>query len=232
MNLQYFIFDLDNTLYAKKTGMLKYIDKRIDNFMKKKLNLPLEKVTELRVEYWRKYGTTLGGMIRQHQTDPQEYIENVYSINIKDFIRPDPRLQVMLSKINYRKVIFSNSPVEYIGEVLKVLGVAEFFEKIYDIRFCNYIGKPNLASYQQVLGDLKVNPEKCLFIDDALVNVQAAQTVGMETVWLTTEPSIKQCRWWSREIYQLPEIITKLSLKQFAVADLPFSSRISIELLN
>ncbi|HYH03914.1 MAG TPA: pyrimidine 5'-nucleotidase [Bacillota bacterium] len=216
MNLQYLIFDLDNTLYAKNTGMLKYIDQRIDDFMREQLNLPLNQVATLRKEYWKTYGTTLGGMILRQRTNPEEYIKYAYNLDVKRFIRPDIRLREMLSQIDGKKVVFSNSPYEYVVDVLRILGIAEFFDKVYDIRFCDFLGKPNLTSYHKVLADLKVNPERCLFIDDVLVNVLGARQIGMETVWLTDELPREGIQHCISEIYHLKVIIDAMAESQSA----------------
>lgn len=216
MNFQYLIFDLDNTLYAKNTGMLKYIDQRIDDFMQERLNLPLAQVSALRKEYWKVYGTTLGGMIVRQRTNPQEYIEYAYNFDVSRFIGPDFRLREMLQQIPEEKVVFSNSPYDYVIDVLKVLGVVEFFDRIYDIQFCDYMGKPNLTSYHKVLADLKVNPEQCLFIDDVLVNVLGARQVGMETVWLTEELPREEVPHCIKEIYHLKAKIEAMTQSQSA----------------
>jgi putative hydrolase of the HAD superfamily len=210
MNCQYLIFDLDNTLYSKDSGMLKHIDQRIDNYMIERLNLPLEQVTRLRNEYWQKYGTTLGGMVIHHQTDPQDYINYAFRFDVTNFIHMDPKLRLMLNRLNFCKAVFSNSPGGYVEAVLEALGVADCFEKIYDIQFCDYLGKPELNSYQRVLNDLGVNAGECIFVDDAWVNVHGAAQAGMEAVWLSdqTAPEVK---WRIDRIYDLEFTVAELA---------------------
>jgi putative hydrolase of the HAD superfamily len=209
MNCEYLIFDLDNTLYSQDSGMLKHIDQRIDNYIKDRLNLPLEQITRLRTEYWQKYGTTLGGMVTHHQIDPFDYINYAYGFNVKDFISADSKLRGMLSRLNPRKVVFSNSPGDYVEAVLQALGVADCFENIYDIRFCNYIGKPELSSYQRVLKDLGAKPQECIFVDDVWVNVQGADQAGMVAVWLSGLTAA-EVKWRIGQIYDLESVVEEL----------------------
>lgn len=43
--------------------------------------------------------------------------------------------------------------------------------------------KPDPRIYQLALAQLKLTAPECVFVDDRLVNVQAAQSVGMKGVW-------------------------------------------------
>ena len=136
MSYQYIIFDLDNTLYPKESGLLNQVDQLIERYVGLKLKIPATEVPMLRQEYWKKYGTTLGGMIACHQIDPDEYINYTYNnVKIADFLKPDPILLKVLGGLKMKKVVFSNSPLRYVEEVLKVLQKRDFLEKVYDIRF-------------------------------------------------------------------------------------------------
>jgi putative hydrolase of the HAD superfamily len=210
MNCQYLIFDLDNTLYSKESGMLKHIDQRIDDYIKDRLNLPLEQVTRIRTEYWRKYGTTLGGMVIQHRIDPQDYINYAFGFDVNHFIHTDSKLRLMLNHLNFRKAVFSNSPGMYVEAVLKALGVADCFEKIFDIHFCDYLGKPEPDSYQRVLNDLRVKAGKCIFVDDMRVNVQGASQAGMKAVWLSDQKTVPDIKWRIDRIYDLGPLVAEL----------------------
>ena len=43
--------------------------------------------------------------------------------------------------------------------------------------------KPDPRIYQLALSQLKLPADECVFVDDKLVNVQAAQALGMKGVW-------------------------------------------------
>jgi len=43
--------------------------------------------------------------------------------------------------------------------------------------------KPDPRIYQLALAQLKLPAEACVFVDDKLVNVHAAQALGMQWVW-------------------------------------------------
>lgn len=210
MSYQYLIFDLDNTLYPKESGLLDQVDRKIDQFIGLKLKIPATKISKLRHEYWKKYGTTLGGMIACHQIDPDEYIDYTYNVEITDFLKPDPLVAKVLSGLKLKKAVFSNSPLNYVEKVLEVLQIRHFFEKVYDIRFCNYLGKPNLSSYFKVLTDLKIEAKECLFVDDTPANVLGGETAGINSILLDNTLVAEGIKWRISDLMELPALIRKI----------------------
>ncbi len=209
MRYRYIIFDLDNTLYPKESGLLDQVDQQIDQYIGLKLKIPATKIPGLRREYWKKYGTTLGGMVACHQIDPDEYINYTYNVKVTDFLKPDPLLAQVLSGLKMKKVVFSNSPLNYVEEVLNVLQIRDFFEKVYDIRFCDYLGKPNLSSYYKVLVDLKAEGRECLFIDDTPVNILGGEAAGIDSI-LLGNTTIDGIKWKTSGLMELPSLITEI----------------------
>lgn len=43
--------------------------------------------------------------------------------------------------------------------------------------------KPDIAIYELLIEKYQLNPEECVFVDDLLVNVEAARKAGMHGVW-------------------------------------------------
>ncbi|HEX3046803.1 MAG TPA: pyrimidine 5'-nucleotidase [Bacillota bacterium] len=207
------ICDLDNTLYSSASGMLTAIDRRIDHFMAAKLKISQPEIAELRSEFKQKYGTTLTGLMLHHQVNPDEYFQFAYQIKITDFIGPDPVLGRVIAEINLRKAVFSNSPIEYVEEVLQILKIRQFFEGIYDIRFCDFFGKPNQSSYEKVLDHFQAKSEECLMVDDSPPNLVQARKLGMTPILLSPKPS-PEFEWVIAEISEL-KMLLPVILKRF-----------------
>lgn len=207
LSVKYLILDLDNTLYPKSSGLLQAIDDMIDDYLVDKLKAPLEEVTRRRQAYCKEYGTTLGGLVARQEIDPYDYMAANYDLDLNRLITKDSRLGQMLSGINLPKIVFSNSPAYYIRNVLSVLGIHQHIDKIYDIEFCNYLGKPDLSSYRKVLADLKTSGEQCIFVDDLLINVTIAAQEGLKAIWLNSEAAALSPRhpvkWEIESIYNL-----------------------------
>ena len=149
-------------------------------------------------------------MVIQHRIDPQDYINYAFGFDVNHFIHTDSKLRLMLNHLNFRKAVFSNSPGMYVEAVLKALGVADCFEKIFDIHFCDYLGKPEPDSYQRVLNDLRVKAGKCIFVDDMRVNVQGASQAGMKAVWLSDQKTVPDIKWRIDRIYDLGPLVAEL----------------------
>ena len=212
MSFKYLLCDLDNTLYSDLSGMLAHIDSRIDDFMTRLLNLDTQEIARLRHAYLQNYGTTLAGLLIHHRVEPAEYFRYIYQIEIPAFLKPDPRLAEILESIPLTKVIFSNSPAGYIQEVLKVLGIEGLFAKIYDLEFCNYIGKPNMSSFLKVLYDLGANSEECILVDDCLANLQAAREIKIAPIYINRDLN-QSIPWEIKDIYEIDGMI-QLILKE------------------
>ncbi len=178
------LFDLDETLYPGQTGLLAHIDQRIDDYLRARLGVEEDALSRLRMDYWRKYGTTLRGVKENHGIDPLEYIAFAYDVDPRRFLQPDLRLREMLERLPWRKAIFSNSPAEYAVRVLQALDIAGSFHRIFGIDFAGHLGKPDPETYRLVLAELDLPGEACVMIDDCDINLLPAHELGMTTVLL------------------------------------------------
>ena len=176
------IFDLDNTIYPKETGLFPLVDKRINEYMKMTLDLDQDLIESLRLKYMYEFGTTLGGLIAHYGIDPDEYLDYVHDIDLEGLLYPNPRLMGILGNISSDKVIFSNGSKDHATRVLDMLGIRESFSAIFDIKFMDYVAKPNPLSYQKVLDALGAKGSECIFIEDLAVNLIPAKNLGMTTI--------------------------------------------------
>ena len=82
INIKYWIFDLDNTLYSGQTKVFLEIDKKMSAYISKKLNIDLIKAKEIQKKYFYENGTTLSGLMKHNNIDPYEFLEFVHQIDI------------------------------------------------------------------------------------------------------------------------------------------------------
>ena len=52
--------------------------------------------------------------------------------------------------------------------------------------------KPEKEIYEELLSKYSLKPEECLFIDDTLVNVQAAREIGIKGVWFKNPNELRK----------------------------------------
>ncbi len=185
--MNYYIFDLDNTLYSPKNGLFKEVDKKINEYLKIFLGFSEKEVNKIRKKYWIKFGTTLNGLMRYHNINPIHYLEFVHDVDIEKFLNKDCELKNILNEINGKKIIFTNGYKPFAIKVLKQLGIYDIFDEILDIEWMDFIPKPNFNSYRKLINFLKCKPEKTIFFDDFYLNLLPAKRCKMRTVL------VKQC---------------------------------------
>jgi putative hydrolase of the HAD superfamily len=179
------VIDLDNTLYAADSGVFARMDKRMTAFVAGELGVDHKEADRLRVKYWKEYGTTLRGMMLHHGMEPEAFLHNVHDINAHEILSEDSELDRALARLPGRKVIHTNGIREHAERILEALGVLHHFERIYDIRFNNYIPKPCKETLAMLIEAEGSTPERTLVVDDMADNLAVATELGCKTVWIS-----------------------------------------------
>ncbi len=179
------VIDLDNTLYAATNGVFSRMDRRMTAFVARTLGVDHATADRLRVEYWQRYGTTLRGMMLHHDMAPEPFLEYVHDIGVEEMLEADEALADVLAQLPGRKVIHTNGTREHAARVLEALGISDYFEAIYDIRFNDYIPKPCKKTLRLLLECERTAPERAIIIDDMEDNLKIARELGARTAWVS-----------------------------------------------
>ena len=181
--IKYWLFDLDNTLYAGTTKVFDQVDKKMSKFISEKLNVSIEEAKKIQKDYFHEYNTTLNGMIKNHEIDANEFLEFVHDVNL-DFLKKDKFLENEIMKLNGKKIIFTNGSRAHAENVTKKIGIDKLFDGIFDIVDSNFIPKPSKESYEKIIENYKIEPQYCIFFEDIARNLKPAHELGMKTVWI------------------------------------------------
>jgi putative hydrolase of the HAD superfamily len=176
------LFDLDETLYPKATGIMDEIRTLILDYIRTRLNLSQEEADSLRKQYFTTYGTTMRGLQINDHIDPDEYLHYVHDIPLERYLKPNQALDAVLASIPQDKVVFTNASREHAENVLALLGVRSHIDRIVDVRDMNYESKPQPEAYRRICDLLGVRPEECLLVEDNIRNLCPAKALGMVTV--------------------------------------------------
>ena len=185
-SIKYWIFDLDNTLYSGKTRVFEQVDKKMSEYISKKLNVSTAKAKEIQKNYFHEYNTTLNGMIKNHKIDVDEFLEFVHNIDI-DFLKKDLILGEELKKLNGKKIIFTNGSRKHALNVTKRIGIDQYFDDIFDIIDSEFVPKPAIQPYKKLVEKHKIDPKLCGFVEDIARNLKPAYEMGMKTVWIEND---------------------------------------------
>ena len=182
----YWIFDLDNTLYDIKLSLFKRVSIRITQFIINYFGITKNEALKLQRELYLKYGLTLRGLIVEKKIEPQDFLKYVHDVEFPE-LKIDNELKSLLSKLKGKKYVYTNASYQHAKNILKLLGVMEEFEYILDIEATDFIPKPNIESYKIMKKKLCLrnkDMDKAIFIEDTARNLVPAKNLGMSTVWM------------------------------------------------
>ena len=184
-NIETWIFDLDNTLYPASCRLFEQVQRRMNEYICERLEVPPEEAAELRRTYFREHGTTMNGLMRVHNIDPHDFLAFVHEVDLS-CVPPDPALVSALGQLDGRKIVHTNGSVRHAERLLDHLGLSTAFTGIIDIVAADFEPKPALPGYRLLLKRHSVRPETALMVEDMARNLAPAAELGMTTAWLRT----------------------------------------------
>ena len=177
------IFDLDNTLYSADSGIFQQVHQLMGKFVSRHLNIDIEDAKKIQKKYYKQHGTTLRGMMDNHGVDPDHFLAEVHKLDYS-IVGPNLKLNEELKKLNGRKIIYTNANMQHAINVLEKIELSNFFDEIYDIKMANYIPKPEIAPYEQMINKFHINAKSAAMFDDIAKNLVPAKNVGFTSVWI------------------------------------------------
>jgi len=179
--VQTWIFDLDNTLYPSECNLFAQVDQRMGAFIAELLGVDLVEAKRIQKGYYYKYGTTLAGLMREHQLTPERFLDYVHDIDLAPVCEA-PALGAALDRLPGRKFIFTNGSRRHAERVAEKLGVLHHFDDLFDIAACNYIPKPSVEAYNAFLKAHGVEAKAAAMFEDLPHNLESPHALGMATV--------------------------------------------------
>lgn len=177
------IFDLDNTLYPPTIDLFSQIDVRMKQYIARELKLPEDEAFVLQKKYYRAHGTTLRGLMLNHGTDPDGFLDFVHDID-HSVLAPHAELRAALTALPGRRFVYTNGSRRHAEQVLARLGVDDLFAGIFDIRAGAYLPKPQPEPYRLMTAGFGIDPQRAAMFEDSFLNLKPAADMGMITVWV------------------------------------------------
>ncbi|HXQ08788.1 MAG TPA: pyrimidine 5'-nucleotidase, partial [Bradyrhizobium sp.] len=111
------VFDLDNTLYPHHVNLWQQVDIRIGEFVSAFLNISAAEARVIQKDYYRRYGTTMRGMMTEHGVHADDYLAYVHQIDHSP-LQPNPAMGLAIAKLPGRKLILTNGSTDHADKVL------------------------------------------------------------------------------------------------------------------
>ena len=181
------VFDLDNTLYPHHL-LWQQVDDRIRQYVAEFLRVTKEEAFKLQKDYYKRYGTTMRGMMTEHGINPDEYLEFVHQIDHSP-LEANPTLGAAIEQLPGRKLILTNGTRKHADAVMKRLEIDRHFEDVFDIAAADLDPKPLPQVYDRFLKKHGVDPRRAAMFEDLARNLEVPHALGMTTVLVVPEGS-------------------------------------------
>jgi putative hydrolase of the HAD superfamily len=180
-HVETWVFDLDNTLYPHHLNLWQQVDERIRAFIADYLQVPPDQAFRIQKDYYKRYGTTMRGLMSEHGLDPDVYLDFVHRIDHSP-LEPNPALGAALAKLPGRKLVLTNGTRQHAEAVMSRLAVREHFEDVFDIVAAELEPKPSVKTYERFLARHAVEAPRAAMFEDLARNLEAPHALGMTTV--------------------------------------------------
>ncbi len=194
-NAPLWLFDLDNTLHDASHAIFPVIKDNMNAFLAQVLaanGAPAtpDAVNAVRLDYWRRYGATLLGMVRHHQVRPDHFLREAHQFDdLSALIRAERGLVDLLKRLPGRKILLTNAPLDYSRQVVRQLGLQRHFARHISIESMRVHGrlrpKPAPQLLRQLLARERIPASRCVLVEDTLSHLKVAKALGLRTVWVT-----------------------------------------------
>jgi putative hydrolase of the HAD superfamily len=181
-----FVFDLDNTLYPHHLNLWHQVDERIRDYIANFLGVTHEDAWRKQKDFYRRYGTTMRGMMTEHGMEPDDFLDYVHQIDHSP-LTPNPTLGAALEKLPGRKLILTNGTRAHADAVMSRLAIAHHFEDVFDIVAGELDPKPFPQTYDRFLRRHGVDPLRAAMFEDLARNLEVPHRLGMTTVLVVPE---------------------------------------------
>lgn len=180
------VFDLDNTLYPPHARLFDQIEVRMTQYVMDALGVSRDEADRLRKHYWHSYGTTLAGLMREHQVDPTPYLTSVHDISL-DHLEKDADLTAHIAELPGRRIVYTNGSAPYAERVLAARGLDCLFDAIYGVEHAGFRPKPEREAFETVFALDGMDPGRAAMFEDDQRNLAAPHALGMRTVHVAPE---------------------------------------------
>ncbi|KAA5804935.1 pyrimidine 5'-nucleotidase [Alkalicaulis satelles] len=180
------VFDLDNTLYPADTAVMSQVDQRMTEFVMRLLDVDRDTARSVQKRYWRDYGTTLNGLMSNHDVDLAEFLDFVHDVD-HSVITPNAELAGHVAALEGKRIVFTNGSRKHAEKVIDRLGLNGLFDDLYDIEAGRFLPKPHLESFERFTRHFSITPRSAVMFEDSPANLETAAQMGFTTVLIRAQ---------------------------------------------
>jgi putative hydrolase of the HAD superfamily len=197
-HVESWVFDLDNTLYPAGSPVWPQIDARITAFSAGLFGLDGLSARALQKYYYQRYGTTLRGLMIEHDLDPHMFLEFAHDID-RSVLAADEALARSISKLPGRRYILTSGSHGHAMKTTAHLKIDHLFDGVFDIAAGDFIPKPDERTYHRFLDRFAIDPARAAMFEDIPRNLEVPHRLGMTTVLVVPKVPRNDREGWERD---------------------------------
>ena len=134
-------------------------------------------------DYWMTRTREIGKLVGEDWDDMKTFVQRARGAEAELVLRPEARDAILKVKAaGLRLAILSNELDLFYGvEFRKRFPLIDLFDVIVDATYTGIL-KPDPRTYEQVIAEVGLPREACVFVDDQLKNIEGAQAVKLPCV--------------------------------------------------
>jgi putative hydrolase of the HAD superfamily len=180
------VFDLDNTLYPHHLDLWQQVDERIRDYIAGFLEIPHAEAFRVQKDYYKRYGTSMRGLMTEHGMAPDDFLDFVHQIDHSP-LQANPALGQAIARLRGRKLILTNGTRRHAQAVLARLELEHHFDDVFDIVAAALEPKPSPQTYARFLATHAVDPARAAMFEDLARNLVVPHGLGMTTILVVPE---------------------------------------------
>ena len=185
-HVETWVFDLDNTLYPHHVNLWQQVDERIRDYIARYLKVTQEEAFRLQKDYYKRYGTSMRGLMTVHGMKPDDFLDFVHQIDHSP-LTPNAALGAAIERLPGRKLILTNGTRRHADAVLARLKLDRHFDDVFDIVAAELDPKPAPQTYDRFLKLHDIDAAKAAMFEDLARNLAVPHALGMTTVLVVPE---------------------------------------------
>lgn len=183
------LFDLDDTLHDASHAVFGPLRESMTRYIETELQVGRDDANVLRIRYWQRYGVTLLGLMRHHGVSAAHFLHQTHLLpGLEARVRSPRADREALRRLPGRRFVLTNAPRAYAQRVLQALGLSNRFDAVISIEDMRMFGhlrpKPDVRMFRHLAARLRVEPSRCVLVEDTLQHQKAAREAGLRTVWM------------------------------------------------
>jgi putative hydrolase of the HAD superfamily len=183
-NVEYWIFDLDETLYRPETDIAEQVSDKIAEFLMMEYGWSKDLASKIQKEYYYEYGSTVQGLIKTGKLDDAQKFETfVHDVDFSH-LESNKALDKALGKLKGKKYVLTTSQGPYAEKILDAIGILGHFEVVWGLEETDYIAKPSPHPYNKMIVEEEIDIERAAMFEDSYKNIVGAKNLGLKTIWI------------------------------------------------